>query len=202
MVVCLSNLFILLLMNNPIHASLTKSSFLYVIIAWLSTACSYANSADYCYVPLAGASVCPKISDLKYNSNNSTWTTDDDWKSTANSFTTEITTFIGAQWKGVQMGHLLCIYQGPRKNEFPVSMHKNIIVQSPNSLLDNLNPKGAQYKTPWSISENKTLITMDCYSSNNSPCDCPWIQFQEKEQSVSDVIESIQKPTVYPPWAL
>ena len=161
-----------------------------------------ANDSEYCYLPLAGASVCPKVSELKYNAKTSEWSTDDDWKSTTSSFTKKITIFLGAQWKGVQMGHLLCLYKGPNANEFPVSMHKNIIVQSPQSLLENLSPKGAQYTNPWVIKNKKTLVTMDCYSQKNSPCDCPWIQFQEKTQSVDDVIESIEKPTIYPPWAM
>lgn len=100
------------------------------------------------------------------------------------------------------MGHLMCIYQGPNVNEFPVSLHKNIIVQNPQDLLKSVSPKGAQYTSPWSLKEKKTLITMDCYSPNNTTCDCPWIIFVEEQLTVDQTIESIQKPTVYPPWAM
>ena len=186
-----------------------NTNFLRMLLAYLPISLlffpclsAFANDSEYCVLPLSGASVCPKVSDLKYNTKTSEWSTDDDWKSTTSSFTKKITIFLGAQWKGVQMGHLLCLYKGPNANEFPVSMHKNIIVQSPKSLLDNLNPKGAQYVNPWVVKEAKTLVTMDCYPENSSPCDCPWIQFQEKTQSVEDVIESIQKPSIYPPWAM
>ena len=145
--------------------------FSLILTVLLTAFTSYAedpDSADYCYLPLSGASVCPKVSELKYNTQKSEWTTDTDWKSTTNSFSKQAVSFLGSQWKGVQMGHLLCLYQGPSKDEFPISMAKNIIVQSPKGLLENLNPKGAQYTTPWIIKEDKTIITMDCYSRNNS----------------------------------
>jgi len=181
--------------------ALTRSAFLL-----LTTFClclnAYAEDADACYLPLAGASVCPDISTLKYNKSNNQWTADVGWKSPTGSFTTNITRFLGAQWKGVQMGHLICLYQGPNVNEFPVGLHKNIIVQNPQDLLQSLSPKGAQYTSPWLVKENKTTVTMDCYSTNNTTCDCPWIQFMEKQLTVEETIESIQKPTVYPPWAM
>ena len=157
-----------------------RQKFLLILTAALTALTSNAqdpDSADYCSLPLAGASVCPKISELKYNPSSS-------------------------QWKGVQMGHLLCLYQGPSKNEFPISMAKNIIVQSPKNLLETLTPKGAQYTNPWLTKNDKTIITMDCYARSNSPCDCPWIQFQEKQETVEEVINSIEKPPIYPAWAM
>lgn len=183
----------------------SRQKFLLILTAALTALTSNAqdpDSADYCSLPLAGASVCPKISELKYNPSSSQWTTDTDWKSTTNSFSTQVVTFLGSQWKGVQMGHLLCLYQGPSKNEFPISMAKNIIVQSPKNLLETLTPKGAQYTNPWLTKNDKTTITMDCYARSNSPCDCPWIQFQEKQETVEEVINSIEKPSIYPAWAM
>ena len=164
--------------------SLQRFFLILTVLLAASTSCAQdSDSADYCYLPLAGASVCPKVSELKYNTQKSEWTTDTDWKSTTSSFSKQAVTFLGAQWKGVQMGHLLCLYQGPSKDEFPISMAKNIIVQSPKDLLASLNPKGTKYTNPWVVKEDKTTITMDCYSRNNSPCDCPWIQFQEKKRN-------------------
>ena len=181
--------------------ALIRSFFCFFVV--LGTCFSaHAEDADACYLPLAGASICPEIATLKYNNKNNQWTADVGWKSTSGSFTTNITRFLGAQWKGVQMGHLICLYQGPNVDEFPVGLQKNIIVQNPQDLLKSLSPKGAQYTSPWTIKEDKTTITMDCYSPNNTTCDCPWIQFMEKKLSVDETVESIQKPTVYPPWAM
>ncbi|HAV93513.1 MAG TPA: hypothetical protein DCW33_01435 [Proteobacteria bacterium] len=160
-----------------------------------------ADSAETCYLPLKNASVCPPVSALKLNPRTNEWKTDNDWKSTAGSFSSSVTHFLGAQWKGVQLGYMLCLYQGPNKNEFPIGMHKNVVVESPLMLLDHLDPKGANYKNPWIVKEKKVQTTLDCYSKTNNPCDCPYIQYQEKKESVEDIINSIQQPKEFPPWA-
>ena len=161
---------------------------------------AFANSAESCYLPLSGASICPQVSELKLNPKTNEWKTDSDWNSTAGSFSRSVTSFLGAQWKGVELGYLLCLYQGPNKNEFPIGMHRNMVIQSPEKLLDNLSPKGADYKNPWNVKEKKTQVTMDCYSKNSNPCDCPFIEYVEKKESVDEIVGSIQKPAQYPPW--
>ena len=103
---------------------------------------AFANSAESCYLPLSGASICPQVSELKLNPKTNEWKTDSDWSSTAGSFSRSVTSFLGAQWKGVELGYLLCLYQGPNKNEFPIGMHRNMVIQSPEKLWIISHPKG------------------------------------------------------------
>ena len=166
----------------------------------MSNILAWGDSAETCYLPLKGASICPQVSDLKRNAKTNEWSTDSGWKSTASSFTTSVTKFLGAQWKGVQMGYMLCLYQGPNTNEFPIGMHKNVVVESPLQLLDHLDPKGADFKNPWIVKEKKVQTTLDCYAKNDNPCDCPYIVFRTKQQSVDEIVESIEQPKQFPPW--
>lgn len=161
---------------------------------------AWGDSAETCYLPLKGASICPQVSALKRNEKTNEWSTDNGWKSTASSFTTSVTKFLGAQWKGVQMGYMLCLYQGPNTNEFPIGMHKNVVVESPLQLLDHLDPKGADFKNPWIVKEKKVQTTLDCYAKNDNPCDCPYIVFRVKQQSVDEIVGSIEQPKQFPPW--
>ena len=157
------------------------------------------DSAESCYLPIPDAYMCPQPSELKKDPKTNTWTTDSGWLSDSSSFSSSIVKFLGAQWKGVQLGQILCLYLGPNPNDFPVGLHKNLIVRTPEELLDGVS-KNTAYKSPWTVKTRSTQITMNCYSTTGVTCDCPFRLYTEKKESVADTINSIQQPGNYPPW--
>ncbi|MEC8882940.1 MAG: T4SS-associated protein EirA [Pseudomonadota bacterium] len=157
-----------------------------------------SDSAESCYLPIPDAYMCPQPSELKKDPKTNTWTTDSGWISDSSSFSSSIVKFLGAQWKGVQLGQILCLYLGPNPNDFPVGVHKNLIVETPEQLLKGVS--NTAYKSPWTIKTKSTQITMNCYSTTGVTCDCPFRIYQEKKESVAETINSIQQPGNYPAW--
>ena len=157
------------------------------------------DSAASCYLPIPDAYMCPQPSELKKDTRKNIWTTDSGWISDSSSFSSSIVKFLGAQWKGVQLGQVLCLYLGPNTNDFPVGLHKNLIVKTPEALLDGVS-KNTAYKSPWTIKTKSTQITMNCYSTTGVTCDCPFRLYIEEKKSVDETINSIQRPSNYPAW--
>jgi hypothetical protein len=54
-----------------------------------------------------------------------------DWKSYSESFHSDITGFIGAQWVGINVGKMICIYKGNEKIAFPVTLQSDTLAQTP-----------------------------------------------------------------------
>lgn len=157
------------------------------------------DSAASCYLPIPDAYMCPQPSELKKNPKTSMWFTDGGWSSDSGSFSTSIVKFLGAQWKGVQLGQVLCLYVGPNLNDFPVGLHKNLIVKSPENLLDGVS-ENTDYKSPWVVKTQSTQTIMNCYSTTGITCDCPFRIYLEKKESVDESINSIQHSTGYSNW--
>jgi len=152
------------------------------------------NSNSVCpnaYQP--GASFCPKISEL-YRDSSEIWQTKSGWKANEPSFVPEISRFIGVQWKGVNIGRAACIYTGSSDAEFPVSLYLNIIVNNPKDITDNARyqPEGSE-KTKLYTPLSNDQGTLNCFSSNNNICDCPFFRYEVKEESSREIIFSIQK---------
>ena len=140
-----------------------------------------------------GASFCPKIDEL-YRDKKEIWQSKSGWKANEPSFVPEITRFIGVQWKGVNIGRAACIYTGSSKAEFPVSLYLNIIVKNPKDITDNARhtPQGEDKKKLYTpLGDDKG--NLNCFSSNNNICDCPFFRYQVKQESSRDIIFSIQK---------
>lgn len=54
------------------------------------------------------------------------------WRSYDRSFVTQIRGFVGAQWVGVGVGTMICIYQGTKKTDFPLTISDNtLLVKAP-----------------------------------------------------------------------
>src|SRR3990167_5236286 len=63
-------------------------------------------------------SFCPDISQVKKNQITQKWkaqTKDGAWKSYQTSFATKLTQFIGAQWRGVCVGQVTCVYKAEQR---------------------------------------------------------------------------------------
>jgi hypothetical protein len=73
---------------------------------------------------------CPQPSELVKNG--LYWGTRfGDWKSYSESFHSDITGFIGAQWVGINVGKMICIYKGNEKIAFPVTLQSDTLAQTP-----------------------------------------------------------------------
>jgi hypothetical protein len=74
---------------------------------------------------------CPKITDLKQT--NMKWHAETivKWNEAEESFVTQITSFKGAQWQGIKVGQISCIYKGADSNTFPVVLQNNHMFKQP-----------------------------------------------------------------------
>ena len=63
---------------------------------------------------------CPPISAISKDPAKLTWSAQDGFKSYEMSFIDQLTTFLGAQWNGVKVGQVTCVYSGKPKTAFPI----------------------------------------------------------------------------------
>ncbi len=79
------------------------------------------------------AHLCPSPDELERDNKTLIWSSKKhDWKSYAPSFSRKIEQFQGAQWQGVNVGNLFCIYQGDSKS-FLITLQYHTVVQEPSS---------------------------------------------------------------------
>lgn len=79
------------------------------------------------------------------------------WKSYSESFDTAISSFIGAQWVGVNVGKMICIYKGNLSMSFPITIQNDTLSQTPAGGL-------------WGVDQGGYL---NCHSNNLA--DCPFV---------------------------
>ena len=118
---------------------------------------------------------CPSISEL--TKEGLFWKAGNSWKSFTQSFAKEIGGFLGAQWMGVNIGKIICLYHGKESIDFPIAIeqvHSQLI----------LEPKGPNWSTP--ISGRRI-----CKSSNIF--DCAFTA--QAEESSKDAYEDIKYQT-------
>lgn len=104
------------------------------------------------------------------------WDARGDWKSYSQSFAKELSHFSGAQWIGINVGKIVCIYQGKLATTFPVSLEYGQIV---------IEPKEEPATNKWS----KNLGGYrNCISRNVE--DCP--VYQEIVKKTQDPLNEIK----------
>ena len=59
------------------------------------------------------------------------WYAHGGWKSDTPSFVNHIVVFVGAQWIGVNVGKIICLYTGGQKEAFPVAIERDNLTNSP-----------------------------------------------------------------------
>ncbi|MBU0744712.1 MAG: T4SS-associated protein EirA [Gammaproteobacteria bacterium] len=119
------------------------------------------------------AQYCPQPDDLVKNGVD--WTTKDKkWKNYTPSSATKILSFIGAQWVGVKVGKVICLYQTNEAVSFPVALE-----QTKSQLV--LEPR----EGGWSALVNNRRF---CKSSN--VVDCPI--FHEAAKALGNIYEEIK----------
>ena len=74
-------------------------------------------------------STCPQLADLHYK--NLRWYGPGSWKSQNQSFVRKIDVFTGAQWIGINVGQVICVYRGRTDIDFPVTLSRTYLVGVP-----------------------------------------------------------------------
>lgn len=97
---------------------------------------------------------CPKISDLHKNTIKMIWFANGGWKSFSPSFSAQIGEFLGAQWQGVNLGNISCIYRGTDQMAFPIILQYNNLVYAPSG--------GKWTKNLGGYTNCKSTILKDC----------------------------------------
>lgn len=59
------------------------------------------------------------------------WGAPNGWRSFSQSFIKEIYAFVEAQWHGVNVGKMMCVYVGKSSRNFPVVLQNDILVEMP-----------------------------------------------------------------------
>jgi hypothetical protein len=101
------------------------------------------------------------------------WGTSGGWVSYGESFDTRITSFVGAEWVGINVGKIICIYRGDKRIAFPIALE-----QKRNKLAPS--PTGPH----WSAEQNGRK---ECLS--NDVKDCPFMF--EKPPVQKDIYEEL-----------
>ncbi|MBT4803405.1 MAG: hypothetical protein HON78_00195 [Legionellales bacterium] len=97
---------------------------------------------------------CPEANQLIKKGLNWKSTTNIVWKSSEASFGDEISHFSGAQWQGVKVGPMICIYESKTKGVFPIEVQNNHLFEQPT-------------QKNWSVGEDNYL---NCVSNNIKDC--------------------------------
>ncbi|MDC3181015.1 T4SS-associated protein EirA [Gammaproteobacteria bacterium] len=120
---------------------------------------------------------CPEPSELIKDGLK--WRTQKGWKGYQDSLATEISKFLGAQWKGVGLGRIICIYAAADSRDFPIQISSERLVQRPTLPRWEDNPKS-------------NLI--NCISINGSTCECPFSYYiAEEEQDLDTIIKNLKQ---------
>ncbi|MFA6409226.1 MAG: T4SS-associated protein EirA [Gammaproteobacteria bacterium] len=133
------------------------------------------SDAGVWQVPVAGKEyMCPNVQDLTRQ--NLRWASGDGkWTSFSESFSSTLEVFLGAQWMGVRVGKIICLYKGKGSFDFPVALET-----SKHTLV--LDPLGKTWKQ-----EKKGLKT--CMSYNVADCAFTVV---EKDNDVGRAYENIK----------
>lgn len=107
------------------------------------------------------------------------WKTDSGWTGYQKSFSKGISHFMGAQWKGVGIGQMYCIYQPDDPSEFPIQLTSKTLYSRPDTAY-------------WENAPSKDSI--NCISKQNDPCDCQFSRYIDtNQQDTDDAIFGIEK---------
>lgn len=130
-------------------------------------------------VSLAALLQCPPPGALVRDPKTLLWSTPQgDWKSYAPSFSKHANVFLGAQWQGVKVGNLFCLYQGDAMT-FTISMQFYALVEEPNAGKWEANVNGIR----------------NCHSAQAA--DCAFVPVQQAPEQ--DINQQLQQLKISPP---
>lgn len=97
---------------------------------------------------------CPSVKAFSKNHKTLYWSAKGGWQGYQKSFATKLKRFLGAQWQGVAIGQITCLYQPSDKLTFPVEIDYNKITFEPRN-------------KPWSKNQHGFR---NCVSHNPKDC--------------------------------
>ncbi len=110
-----------------------RQNTLYIALALLLAFSLPSHASDVVKPVTAKAdafSYCPAVSTLKKEG--MTWRAPNNWRSYSDSFVKEAKYFLGAQWVGIKVGKIICLYKGDEKLTFPVALERNdVLINAP-----------------------------------------------------------------------
>lgn len=93
------------------------------LITALCTTISIAQADQFTLKTVEVKAICPTPDKLIKNKNKMMFYAGDNWRTYEKSFITKVTTFVGAQWDGINVGRIICVYIGKPKGSFPLQLH-------------------------------------------------------------------------------
>jgi hypothetical protein len=139
----------------------------------LSHMIAYANQNENTTGQQKAIIYCPEPSQLIKKGLNWESTTNIVWKSSQSSFGEAISHFLGAQWQGVKVGPMTCIYESQTKGVFPITIQNNHLFEQPT-------------QKNWHLGEDNYI---NCASNNIK--DCP-LTPKVKEKTPSSMRQIFQ----------
>lgn len=138
-----------------------------------ATATTPAPSATPTSVAQSGTKtiICPPIE--KLIKKELFWGAPGGWRSYSQSFVNTIESFSGAQWVGVEVGKMLCVYKGKESFDFPVVLQNDTLTPA---------PKGNKW-----ISQRGGYV--NCLSSIVD--ECPF-QVKEEKQDMQEIYKGLE----------
>ena len=115
------------------HKMLKTLAIIAITLACVNYAFADISLADLVAQSRKFNEQCPALKDLKLNKKTLLWSADGGWKSYTQSFGTKIQSFRGAQWNGVQLGQIICVYSANGEFTFPIKLFYNKQVVSPDT---------------------------------------------------------------------
>jgi hypothetical protein len=119
---------------------------------------------------------CPEIS--KLIKKEMFWGAPGGWRSYSESFVNTIASFGGAQWIGINLGKMVCVYKGKETFEFPVVLQNDTLTPT---------PEGDKWVKP-TPKPGESSGYMNCLSGDI--LDCPF-KFQEEKTDMKDVYKDL-----------
>ena len=123
--------------------------------------------------PTGIQAICPAPDTLTKDSKTMLWSAPGGWKSYQTSFAMKIRSFLGAQWDGVAVGQVVCLYQPSDQFAFAIQLFYDKIVFEPKN-------------KPWS---NNLKGYRNCTSHHLK--DCSFV-IRVKPKEDADIYQSLQ----------
>jgi len=117
--------------------------------------------------------ICPPVESLVRDEATQQWSGPGGWKTTSPSFLRTVDRFVGAQWVGVSIGEVICIYIKTTRSSFPVMLKRGKLVPAPVSGGLWSDDKGGY---------------MECKANDVQYC-AFWIQVPKKEKNVYEQLD-------------
>ena len=127
-------------------------------------------------------SQCPAVTSLSQQK--MFWGAPGGWVSFNPSFITKVTTFVAAQWQGIKLGKVLCVYTGNKGMDFPI-----VLQQTEAQLVPK--PVGLQ----WAPVNDSLLNCTAAQGQPLSPAQCAFIvERPVNQQNPYQELEQIKRP--------